>query len=249
MKKFAICIILVLLLSACTLPVDIVIGEDTPTVVAWTATAVPSIETLCPGCEATATPIFETPDVTLTQNTATETVIAETPEPTTETTAEPTEDPQHTATAQIVTLMPTATATNTALSPTATPVPVEEKFVVQEDSPVYIPNFVYPDVGCNWMGIAGQVFNKAGSPMENVVVVAEGSVGNSPLEQISLTSLASAYGPGGYELPLADHTIESSNIIYLSIYDLDGKLLSQPLPIETFDDCEKNLIVVNFKEK
>ena len=245
MKKFAISMIMVLLLSACTLPVDIVIGEETPTAMVWTATAVPSIETLCPGCEATATPILQTPEVTLTADTATETAIVETTEPTTE----PTDDPQFTATAQIVTLMPTATATATALPPTATPVPVEEKFVVQQDSPVYIPNFVYPDLGCNWMGIAGQVFNQAGSPMENVVVVADGSIGNSPLEQITLTSLASAYGPGGYELPLADHTIESSNIIYLSIYDLEGNLLSQPFSVETFDDCEKNLIIVNFKEK
>ena len=245
MKKFAIGIFLVLILSACSLPVEIVIGDATPTVVVWTATTVPSIETLCPGCEATATPILETPDVTITEGPATETVVAETPEPT----AEPTEDPQYTATAQIVTLMPTATATATALPPTATPVPVEEKFEVQQDSPVYIPNFVYPDSGCNWMGIAGQVFNQAGSPMENVVVVADGSIGNDPLDQITITSLASAYGPGGYEIQLADHTIESVNTIYLSIYDLAGNLLSQPFSVETFDDCEKNLIVVNFKEK
>ena len=240
MKKFAIWIFMVLILSACTLPFDIIIGEGTPTVVVWTATAVPSIETLCPGCEATATAVPGTPDATITEDPATATL---------EPTEAPTEEPQYTATAQIVTLMPTATATATALPPTATPAPVDEKYEVQQDSPVYIPNFVYPDLGCNWMGIAGQVFNQAGSPMENVVVVAEGSIGNNPLEQISLTSLASAYGPGGYELPLADQTIESANIIYLSIYDLEGNLLSQPLAIETFDDCEKNLIIVNFKEK
>jgi hypothetical protein len=239
MKKFAIWILLVLSLSACSLPFDIIITDETPTAMAWTATAVPPIETLCPGCEATATPVPGTPEATATD------IIIDTVEPT----AEPTMEPEYTATAQIVTLMPTGTATNTALPPTATPAPVDEKFVVQQDSPVYIPNFVYPELGCNWMGIAGQVFNQAGSPMENVVVVAEGSIGNDPLEQISLTSLASAYGPGGYELPLANHTIESANIIYLSIYDLNGNLLSQPLAIETFDDCEKNLIIVNFKEK
>jgi hypothetical protein len=240
MKKFAIWIFLILILSACSiLPVDIIIDNGTPTAMVWTATAIPNIETLCPGCEATATPVPVTPDITITDEVATETAIVGT--------QVPTEVPS--ATAQIVTLMPTSTATATSLPPTATPAPVVEKFVVQQDSPVYIPNFVYPDLGCKWMGIAGQVFNKAGSPMENVVVVAEGSVGNNPLEQISLTSLASAYGPGGYELPLADHTLESANVIYLYIYDLTGTLLSQPLAITTYDDCEKNLIIVNFKEK
>ncbi|MBI9048088.1 MAG: hypothetical protein JEZ00_01595 [Anaerolineaceae bacterium] len=241
MKKFAIWIFLILIFSACSiLPVDIIINDGTPTVVVWTATAVEPIETLCPGCEATATVAQGTPQETITVGPATET-----PEPT----SEPTEDPEYTATAQIVTLMPTGTATVTALPPTATSVPVVEKYAVQQGSPVYIPNFVHTASGCAWMGIGGQVFNKAGSPMPDLLVVAEGSIGNNPLDQISLTSLASAYGPGGYELLLADRTIESSNVIFISIYDLSGNLLSQPLAIETFDDCEKNLIVVNFKEK
>jgi hypothetical protein len=30
--------------------------------------------------------------------------------------------------------------------------------------------------------------------------------------------------------------------------DLEGKPLSDPLPVDTFDDCQKNLVIVNFNQ-
>jgi hypothetical protein len=239
MKIKPIWIFLLLILSACSvLPIDIIISDPTPTTVVWTATAIQPIETLCPGCEATATVTPEAPIVT-------NTPVVETPQET----PISTDLPQATATAQIITLVPTETSSPTAIPPTATSVPINVRFNVQEGSPVYIPNFAHPQAACNWMGVAGQVFNKAGSPMPNVVVVAEGYLDGRPLELISLTSLASAYGPGGFELPLAQKTVATTNAVYLSIYNLEGNQLSAPLALQTFTDCEKNLIVVNFKEK
>ncbi len=244
MKIKPLWIFFLLILSACSiLPGQIIITDSTPTVMVWTATAIQPIETIVFG--VTATP--EAP-------TATSTVIAVTPEETqvsTElpTVTAPTSDPAATATAQIVTLVATQTASPTNVPALPTVVPANLKFTVQDGSPVYIPNFAHVADACNWMGVAGQVFNKAGSPMPNVVVVAEGYFDGKPLELITLTSLASAYGPGGFELPLALKTIASKNAVYLSVYDLNGVLLSNPLPLETFTACEKNLIVVNFKEK
>ncbi len=245
MKIKQLWIFLILILSACSiLPGQIIISDSTPTVMVWTATAIQPIETI--DLISSATP--EAPIMT-----ATEVVV--TPEETQVSTELPqaTAGAPATATAQIITLVATQTASPTA-NPTTIPamptvVPANLKFTVQDSSPVYIPNFAHPTEACNWMGIAGQVFNKAGSPMPNVVVVAEGYLDGKPLELISLTSLASAYGPGGFELPLALKTIASKNAVYLSVYDLDGNLLSNPLALETFTDCEKNLIIANFKEK
>lgn len=247
MKIKPLWIFFLLILSACSiLPGQIIITDTTPTSVVWTATAIQPIETIVFG--STATP--EPPS-------ATSTAIAVTPEetqvsteiPQTATVTAATSDPAATATAQIVTLVATQTASPTSIPAIPTVVPANLKFTVQDGSPVYIPNFVHTTEACNWMGVAGQVFNKAGSPMPNVVVVAEGYFDGKPLELITLTSLASAYGPGGFELPLALKTIASKNAVYLSVYDLNGVLLSNPLPLETFTACEKNLIVVNFKEK
>ena len=240
MRKAIFWIFLILILSACSmLPVDIIISDATPTALIWTATAIQPIDTLCPGCEATAT---TDPAIESTATAPAETAIVEP-------TQEGTPAPEATATAQIVVVVPTNTPTNTPLPATATPSASDMKYDVQSDSPVYIPNFAHADLACSWMGIAGQVFDKAGSPLPGVVVVAEGSLNAKPLEIIRLTSLDSAYGPGGFEIPLADQPVDSNGTIYVSIYDLDGNLLSTPLALQTYNDCDKNLIVVNFKEK
>jgi hypothetical protein len=241
MKKVFFWIIPFFILSACSmLPVEVIIDESTPTALVWTATAIQPIETLCPGCGSTAT-LTPAPI----ESSATIAAVTEVPL----VTQTNTEISNATATAQIVNVVPTGTATATAIPATATIIAANMKYEVQSDSPVYIPNFVHTDAACSWMGIAGQVFNKAGSPLPNVVVVAEGSLNSTPVEVISLTSLSSAYGPGGYELPLSTTSIDSSNSIYVSIYDLAGNLLSSPLPVQTYNNCDKNLIIVNFKEK
>ena len=56
----------------------------------------------------------------------------------------------------------------------ATPTPVEPPqdgfpFVVQDPpgEPLYIQNIHYPDLGCDWMGLGGQVFALNGAPLKS----------------------------------------------------------------------------------
>lgn len=112
----------------------------------------------------------------------------------------------------------------------------------------YKQNFAHPDKSCNWMGIAGQVLDETGSPVKNLVIVAEGVVLGQEVMKVDLTGLHPAYGPGGYELEISSKVVASANMIYVTVFDLEGKALSSPVSVTTRADCKQNLLVLNFQQ-
>lgn len=138
-----------------------------------------------------------------------------------------------------------ATATETATATyTSTPVP----FTLQADSPVYIQNFAHTDAACDWLGVAGQVFGEDGSPQINLVLVVKGTIGQTPIDLTGVTGIPEAdiYGPGGYEIVLADTPAQTDDSLSIQVYDLSGNALSDPVSFDTYSDCDKNLVVINF---
>lgn len=148
---------------------------------------------------------------------------------------------------------PTATATNT-LAPQEQAIQLmagitfERFFTVQTGTPVGMVNWNRPEAGCNWMGIAGQIFDLNGDPEIGVVLEAGGSLGGESVLGLALTGLESAYGPGGYEIQLADRTIASQDQVWIQLKGNNGEPLSYPIYFQTYDSCEKNLILMNFVE-
>ena len=98
-------------------------------------------------------------------------------------------------------------------------------FEVQAGSPVAMPNWAHADAGCNWLGVAGQVFDLEGQPEVNLIVEAGGTLEGQPLMGLSLTGLNVPYGPGGYEIQLADHTVASTNQVWVQIKNTAGTLV------------------------
>ena len=127
---------------------------------------------------------------------------------------------------------------------TQTPLPFE----LQVGSPVAISNFAHPSEGCNWLGIIGQVFNRNGKPILNMVVVVEGRVEEEDINEVGLTGIPGAdiYGEGSYEIVLSDHVFSSEGDLSVQVFDLNGILLSEKVFFDTYADCGKNLIVLNF---
>ncbi|MFO7942842.1 MAG: hypothetical protein R6U51_00820 [Anaerolineales bacterium] len=153
---------------------------------------------------------------------------------------EPTPSPKATATRE-ATEPPEATET-----PTATPYP----FGLQQGSPTYLANFAHPDQGCRWLGAAGQIFDEAGDVVLDVVVKTGGSLNGDPiLSALSLPGANESYGPGGYELVLSSTPADSEEQVWVQLFDLKGNPLSPKTYIKTYADCEKNLILIHFKEK
>ncbi len=54
------------------------------------------------------------------------------------------------------------------------------------------------------------------------------------------------YGPGGYELYLADHVMATTDTFRIQVRDAAGVPLSPWYSIPTYADCSKNLILANF---
>ena len=170
--------------------------------------------------------------------------VSETTEP-----LEPTETKTTVPTTSLIvtdTSIPTELPTETSTPQfTATPFP----FILQSDTPVYIENFAHSSEGCDWLGIAGQVFGEDGKPSLNKVIMVTGKIEGKAVGIVGVTGVPEAdiYGPGGFEIQIADHVFASEKALTVQVYNLDSVPISDSIPFDTFTDCRKNLIIINFQ--
>ena len=160
--------------------------------------------------------------------------------------------PTHTPTAILATEVlteippePTATPDVTPTpEPTATPEPIT--YGLQEGNPLYIANFVHTGAGCGWLGVAGQVFDASGEPLMDLIVIAgQDSVGESN-QWAARTGLSTYYGPGGYEIQFTGQPTATTQDYWVQVLGPSGDILSERVYFDTFDDCDRNLILINF---
>jgi hypothetical protein len=153
------------------------------------------------------------------------------------------------------TAFPGATVTFTAppaqipatLAPTETPLPAI-RFYMQPGTPTRLANFVTPEAGCNWLGIAGQVFDLNGNPLTGVVIEVGGSLNGQPVQQLALTGSSPAVGPGGYVIVLEDHPVQSDGTVWFQLLDQGGSPKTGRILLTTSDRCEENLTLINLIE-
>jgi len=119
--------------------------------------------------------------------------------------------------------------------------------LVQEGAPVYISNFNHPDAGCNWAGVAGQLFGADGSPINGYTVVITGRVNGTTVSLSGVTGGAQAYGIGGYEVQLSNAPFASSGTLTINVFNADLKQVSIPVSLTTYQDCQANLVILNFR--
>ncbi len=158
----------------------------------------------------------------------------------------PTWTPTISPTAQITdtpapTLTPTETLTPTVGTPAATPV----SYRFEADPQTSANNFVNEE-GCNWMGTGGQVFDINQNAVALLGVHLEGVLGGAQIEMDTLTGStdATAFGPSGYLFTLADHPIASDDSLTVQLVDQSGLPVSDPVAIDTFDDCNANNLII-----
>jgi len=161
-----------------------------------------------------------------------------TPQPTT--TPNPTSSPLPTSTVFSIVTPPTQN-----LTPTATQV---FAFSVQAGNPIAIQNVTHPELACAWLGVGGQAIDSNGAPLVQLIVSLGGEFAGQQVNEITLTGSAAqfGYGPAGYEFKLADAPAASNDDLYIQLLDQNGQPLSAQVFFDTFDSCDKNLILVNF---
>lgn len=121
----------------------------------------------------------------------------------------------------------------------------EVKYILQDGGPFYLPNFTHPEQGCAWMGVAGQVFDHDVVEVFSLTIVAGHRFHGEESHLTAITGHFNAYGPGGYEIQLADSPIESSQSFFVQVLDSHNQPLSERIYFDTYADCEQNLILVN----
>jgi hypothetical protein len=120
-------------------------------------------------------------------------------------------------------------------------------YEIQSGSPAYLENFARPEA-CNWMGIAGQVFSASGEPVPNLVIVVGGTLSGKTVSNKGITGNAPVYGPGGYEIDLSLIPAASTKTLWVQLTDAQGQVLTSPVYIDTYADCMKSLVLVNYQQ-
>lgn len=245
LKKLSLWILVGCLLTACSgIPSGIPSGISMLLTVVDTSEIDPTCSNTCPTCPETICPTC----AALATQISLESIVTLTPEPTTVLFFE-------TPTSFMVmsnptkTMEPSPSMTPTAtIEPTATSTPEPKPFEVQTGSPVYMRNLYHTDNGCNWMGVGGQVLDDSGKWTNNVVIVVEGIVNGKKYDLLSLSGVASYFGPGGYDIQLSDQLFNSTDELSIVLNDLEGNILSNPYKFSTIADCNKNLVIINFQK-
>lgn len=150
------------------------------------------------------------------------------------------------------TIEPTSTRTPTPTTPPPTntlpvvsPIPTALPYNLQTGTPTYTENFLN-SLGCQWMGIAGQVFSLEEEPAIDVWIHLGGQLSGKILDLLSLPGSAPGYGEGGYEFKLSDGPIASENLVWIELIDPAGNPLSSRVYLTTKESCKENLILVNW---
>ncbi len=165
-------------------------------------------------------------------------------------TASPTITPRPTITPTFtptLTQTPVPTATQPP-TPTALP-PEMVLYTLSPGSPKAMASTAfYPDLGCKWAGVAGQIFDAEGEPVPagSVLVVVGGILNGESIEKLSLSGTAPLYGFSGFEVVLGDVPIATQASLYIQLFDPQGQPLTDRIYFDTFGACEQNLILINF---
>lgn len=178
----------------------------------------------------------ETPTITLTPLPATQSPIPSGTSPF------PTDTPTRTPTATATATRPSPTPTRTGPTPKPTVTRSAFPYNLQAGSPTYLSNFLNTS-GCNWFGIVGRAFGMDNNPVINLTVHLEGGGINTDV----LTGTGpSALGPGGYQIPISDHPIDTTDVYHVQLRNNTGTPLSDIYSIRTYGDCPRNMVMVNF---
>ncbi|MBG0770921.1 MAG: hypothetical protein H0S82_04390, partial [Anaerolineaceae bacterium] len=128
--------------------------------------------------------------------------------------------------------------------PTATPDPTP--YVLQDGNPLYLANFVHTSAGCDWLGVAGQVFDANGEPIPDLFIVAGQDSVSESNQWAARTGLSINYGPGGYEIQLSNQSTATTQDYWVQVVNQSGAVLSDRVYFDTFEDCTRNLVLINF---
>ncbi len=152
--------------------------------------------------------------------------------------------------------VPTKTATLSATeivakgpTPTATEAPVSLYVFDLDGTPAgFDASVLYPERDCQWLGVGGQVLDMKNHPVIGITVQIGGTLGTDVIDQTSLTGLALKYGDAGYEFDIARQPVATTQTMWVRLIDQARLPLSPKVIFDTYPECQRNLIIINFRQ-
>ena len=141
-------------------------------------------------------------------------------------------------------VIPTLTSTATEILAVG-----EYPFAIEGD-PVAMTNTTFhPGESCAWQGVAGRVVDMQGRHVVGVTVKLTGSYNDQVIDMNTITGGASAwYGESGYEFVLGSTLFDTNGTLMIQLVDQSQMPISDRVVFNTYKDCGKNLILINFKQ-
>ncbi len=109
-------------------------------------------------------------------------------------------------------------------------------------------NIIHPDSNCAWLGVGGTVDDMNKSPMMGVVVRIQGSLAAEPVDIMTVSGVSQAYGQSGFEFNLGNLPLPSTDTLWIRLFDTAGLPLSDQIFFSTSGDCDKNLVLIRFRQ-
>ena len=142
------------------------------------------------------------------------------------------------------TFTPSQTSTSTA-----TPTPEVYPFVLNGEPLWMSYKLIRPQLSCEYLIIAGEVKDLKDLPvLDSATVHLFGALAGNTIDRFALPGSAPVYGESGYEFILEGLVLDSIDSLQIRLEDTNGLPLSAAYAIQTYEDCQKNLILVNFKQ-
>ncbi len=139
------------------------------------------------------------------------------------------------------TTSPTTTPVIASTGTTSTPMPASAVITYAASTTFH------PDLNCAWMGVAGKVLGPDGTPLSLMEIQVGGTLGGKALTTATtLSGTAVAYGTSGFEIPLGNLPIASTQTLWIQLLDNTAKPLTNKIYFDTRTDCSQNLVMVVF---
>lgn len=108
-----------------------------------------------------------------------------------------------------------------------------------------------PETSCGDFLVAGQALDSKNNHITGLIVKLGGSLPGKSLNPAltTLTGIVPIYGPSGFEFSLDIAPVASNKTMWIQLFNQSGAPLSEQLYLVTYSDCDKNLILVQFKQR
>jgi len=104
------------------------------------------------------------------------------------------------------------------------------------------------DSGCTWLGVGGVVKDQAGNALVGMTLMLNGTLGFDSYNQTTISGAAPQYGPGGYEFYLGGELTISQGSLFIQVMGDNGQPVSEKIIFDTYSDCQRNLVLINFHQ-